>query len=216
MAMDRTASDNWQGASGGARAYLQQFLQENATSLEAIICGYVAKMSLATGENIEHVAAEVFQEAALEILAHADRFNLSMQPRAWFLGIAANILKRQRTTYARRYRFEVLIGNLTSKTEWGNEPDLLDRLMGYASLSSEPEYSLVAEEGARELLGLVSPEDAQLLNMALIQGWDAESLASMMSITSGTVRVRVHRALGRLRKAWKKANQKKEPGKHNG
>src|SRR6266700_5076642 len=77
-----------------ARAYLRWFSQENAAQLQAIICSYVAKMGLATGAHIQAVAAEVFQDAALEALAHADRFHPQMQPRAWFLAIAANIVKR--------------------------------------------------------------------------------------------------------------------------
>src|SRR5579875_3414475 len=60
------------------------------------------------GAMMEAVAAEVFQDAVIEALAHADRFTSEMQPRAWFLAIAANILKRHRASYAKRYKFEVL------------------------------------------------------------------------------------------------------------
>lgn len=219
MYKNETAAWRWQDASGGgswARTYLRQFLQDNATSLQAILCGYVARMGLATGENIKVVAAEVFQDAVLEALAHAENFNPEMQPRAWFLAVAANILKRHRAAYARRYRFEVLIGDLANKTELENEHDLLDRLMAYTGGTPGPEQSLVTHESVHELLALVSQEDAHLLNLALIQGWDSQSLGAVLGVTPGAARVRAHRALSRLRDAWYKAEQRKEQRKRHG
>lgn len=181
-------------------------------SLQAIICGYVAKMGLATGQNVEAVAAEVFQDAALETLAHAERFNPEMQPRAWFLAIAANILKRHRASYLKRNRFEVLTGNLAQESE----QDVLDRLMDARSGTGEPEQTLLSRESTSELLAMVAPEDAQLLHMALVQGWDASALGQLMGITPGAARVRVHRALSRLRVAWRQSEQRMERGGYHG
>lgn len=208
---DNTATGEPLDAGGSqARAYLQRFLQENAASLQGILCGYVAKMRLAPGGNIEAVAAEVFQDAALETLANAERFNPEMQPRVWFLAIAANVLKRHRARYARRYKFEVLVGSLASKPEQGNEQDVLDQIMAWRGGEPGPEQTLVTRESVRELLALVAPEDARLLNMALIQGWDANALATLIGVTPGTARVHVHRALSRLREAWRTSEQRKE------
>jgi DNA-directed RNA polymerase specialized sigma24 family protein len=128
-----------------AKAFLEGFLQENAVQLQAIICSYVAKMGLATGADVEMAAAEVFQDAVLEMLAHADRFNLQMQPRAWFLAIATNILKRYRTSIAKRYRFEVLVGSLASRSDLENEQDVLDMIM--ACSTPGPEQIVEANEG---------------------------------------------------------------------
>ena len=199
-----------------ARAYLQGFLQENAASLQRILCGYVVKMGLAAGEHVELVAAEVFQDAALETLAHAERFNPEMQARTWFLAIGANILKRHRNAFLKRYRFEVLTSDLTRQAGRGSEENVLDQIMGMGSNSAGPEQVLVAREGARELLALVAPEDARLLQMALIQGWDASALGQLMGVTPGAARVRVHRALNRLRVAWRQSQQRKERGGSHG
>ncbi len=212
---DETTAGDWQDAnSSRARAYLQRFLQDNATHLQTILCGYVARMGLASGDSIAAVAADVFQDAVIETLAHAERFNPEMQPRAWFLAIAANILKRHRASYAKRSQFEVLLGNLTSTFQRESEQDILDRIMPSAAVG--PEQMLERREGARELLALVSPEDARLLSMALIDGWDANALGSLMGITPGAARVRVHRALNRLREAWRTSEQRKEWSKHHG
>jgi RNA polymerase sigma factor (sigma-70 family) len=166
-------------------------------------------MGLATGENIPLIATEIFQDAALETLAHPEHFHPQTQPRAWFLAIAANILKRHRATHARRYRFEVLVSDLPQQRARENEQDLLDRLMNYRGTPG-PEQGLIARESVQELLALVSAEDARLLDLALVQSWSAEMLAPMLEVTPGTARVRVHRALTRLRKAWQNAEQHKK------
>jgi len=180
------------------------------------VCGYVVKMGLATGKDVELVAAEVFQDAVLETLAHAERFNPEMQARPWFLAIAANILKRHRNDFLKRYRFEVLTSDLMRQIAWESEGNVLDQMMGMSSNSDDPEQVLVTNEGLRELLALVTPKDAQLLHMALIQGWDARALAELMGVTPGTARVRVHRALNRLRVAWRQSQQRKERGGYYG
>ena len=157
-----------------------------------------------------------FQDAVLETLAHAERFNPEMQARPWFLAIAANILKRHRNDFLKRYRFEVLTSDLMRQIAWESEGNVLDQMMGMGSNSDDPEQVLVTNEGLRELLALVTPKDAQLLHMALIQGWDAKALAELMGVTPGTVRVRVHRALNRLRVAWRQSQQRKERGGYYG
>lgn len=199
-----------------AHTALQRFLQENAASLQSILCGYVVKMGLATGKNVELVAAEVFQDAALETLAHAERFNPDMQARPWFLAIAANILKRHRNDFLKRYRFETLTSDLTRQTVWESEENVLDQIMGMSPSNDGPEQVLITREGTQELLALVAPEDAQLLQMALIQGWDASALGQLMGVTPGAARVRVHRALNRLRAAWRQSQQRKEHGGYRG
>ena len=201
----------WQDADEErARAYLQQFLQDNAASLQAITRGYVIKTNVATSNNVEAIASEIFQETVIEVLSHASRYNPDMQPRAWFLAIAANVLKRHKVSYAKRYRFEVLLGDSA------HNQDILDRLMTYIEYAPGPEQALIEQESVREMLALVSQDDARLLNMVLLQGWDANALASTLGITPGAVRVRVHRALSRLRDAWRQSEQRKERGKRNG
>lgn len=210
MSINQATPQEWRDADGGqARAYLQRFLQENAASLQGILCGYVARMGLATGENIPLIAAEIFQDAVLETLAHPEHFHPQTQPRAWFLAIAANILKRHRAAYAKRYRFEVLVSDLPQQGESESTYDLLDRMMNNRGTPG-PEHGLIARENVQELLALVSAEDARLLDLTLVQGWSAETLAPILEVTPGAARVRIHRALARLRKAWQMAEQRKK------
>lgn len=187
-------------------AYIQRFLQEHTDSLKKILCTYVLRMGLARGANVRLVADEAFQDAVLEIVAHSERFLSVPQPRSWFLAVASNVLKRKRASFARRYRFEVLVSDLAIDPAQDSEADLLEQLS--ASSVSGPEQALEVREQVSEMLALVSPEDAQVLRLALLHELDTASLARELGINAGAARVRLHRALKRLRVAW----QQKEAG----
>ncbi|HXR66840.1 MAG TPA: sigma-70 family RNA polymerase sigma factor [Ktedonobacteraceae bacterium] len=199
--------------SGDDQNWIHRFLQENEAGLTGIICSYIARMGLARGENIRLLATEVLQDAALELLAHADRLDPGRQPHAWFLRVAANILKRKRANFARRYRFEVLVSDLAQRAQVDDENDVLDLLM--ADRVPDPEQMLAEREHVSELLALVTESDAEILRLALVQDLDSEHIAEQLGVKSGAVRVRLHRALRRLRIAWKK-REERERGQDHG
>lgn len=180
--------------------YIQHFLQEHTVILKKILCAYVLRMGLATGENVRLVADEAFQDAVLEVVVHGERFMSVAQPRSWFLTVAANILKRKRASFARRYKFEVLVSDLSSGSQTLSEADILEQIT--ISSAPGPEQILEAREQAREMLALVSPEDAQVLRLALFHDLDTQAIARELGVSPGAARVRLHRALKRLRKAW--------------
>lgn len=190
------------------KEYMQRFLLEHTNSLTKILCTYVLRMGLARGENVRLVADEALQDAVLVALAHGPRFTQMKQPRSWFLAVAANILKRKRASFARRYRFEVLVSDLSSNSSVLSEAEVLEQLAGASSPG--PEQGFESREQVRELLGLVSREDSLVLTLALLHELDTQGLARELGISAGAARVRLHRALKRLRKAW---NEQEASGK---
>ncbi|HEY0754367.1 MAG TPA: sigma-70 family RNA polymerase sigma factor [Ktedonobacteraceae bacterium] len=195
------------------KEYMQHFLQEHTSSLKKILCTYVLRMGLARGENVRVVADEAFQDAMLVALAQGQRLMQMEQPRSWFLAVAANILKRKRASFARRYRFEVLVSDLASSASSStlSEAELLEQVT--SSSFPGPEQTFEAREHVRELLGLVSPEDGQILTLALLHELDTQGLARELGVSAGAARVRLHRALQRLRKAW---NEREEASRRDG
>lgn len=190
------------GDAEAKRACLQSFFQENAAQLTGILCAYIVRMGPASPEFVQALAAETFQDAVLEALLHAERFDASMQPRAWFLGIATNVLKRKRAGAARRYRFEVLTSELASTRAASCESDLLDQLV--PRFTPNPEQELESREQVYELLALVSAADAEVLTLALLYDLDSSALARYLGISVSAARVRLHRAQRRLRAAWQR------------
>jgi RNA polymerase sigma factor (sigma-70 family) len=199
-----------QSADLAVQEYMQRFLQEHTASLEKILCAYVLRMGLATGENVRLVAKEVFQDAVLEILAHGERFMSVSQPRSWFLAVAANILKRKRASFARRYRFEVLVSDLAAASDLLSEAEVLEQIT--ISTMPGPEQAFESREQVQEMLALVSSEDARVLYLALLHELDTETIARELAISPGAARVRLHRALKRLRKAWNQQEVSRKRG----
>ena len=161
---------------------------------------YVLRSGLATGEQAFGVAMDVLNETVLEALKHADRFDPLRQPRPWLIGIALNIIKRRKADRAKRTQREPLIHDLLGDSQMSvGEDDLFDRV---AELSDRyVESELESEQEVSRLLAGVSDSDQYLLRLAILHGLKGEALAEALGVSSGTARVRLHRALHRLRLA---------------
>lgn len=180
---------------------LLECIADNAPSLLGIIRSYVKRMGLASGEDIAGVGLEVFQQVVLEALDHKDRFDPTGQPMAWLLGIAVNIIKRNKTEHLKRSQRELTMSDLSlTQEEQLSESELFDQLLPYASTG--PDLEIAANEQAELLLSLVSLEDQYILKLAFLEGYEREALARKLGISAGASRVRLHRALKRLRSAW--------------
>jgi RNA polymerase sigma factor (sigma-70 family) len=200
-----TASDNTK---------IIEFITGNAASLLGIIRSYVKRMGLASGEEVPAVAIEVLQEVVLEALDHVDRFNPTGQPMAWLLGIAINVIKRNKAELLKRSQRELSIGELSlAQEEHLSEQELFDQIT--ANPSAGPDQEIAANEQAELLLSLVSPEDQRILILAFLQGFEREALAQKLGISPGATRVRLHRALKRLRLAWNEQHLISQKGESN-
>jgi RNA polymerase sigma-70 factor, ECF subfamily len=191
-----------------------EFITNNAGSLLGIIRSYVQRMGLASGEEVSAVALEVLQEVVLEALDHADRFNPTGQPMAWLLGIAMNVIKRNKAELVKRSQRELSMSDLSPmQEEHLSESELFDQLA--ANSYAGPDQEIAANEQAELLLSLVSPEDQHILMLAFLQGFEREALAQKLGISPGATRVRLHRALKRLRLAWSELHLNSQKGESN-
>lgn len=196
-----------------AQRRLRQFLQENSSLLLGIICSYIVRMGLARGEAVQAIAADVLHDTVLEALAHADHFDPTTQPRAWLLAIAANILKRKKAEAAKRHKHEVLVSDLSTHPDDFNESDFFDQIIALSYPG--PEQNIETHEQVVEMLSLVSSDDQKVLRLALLHDLDTSTLAQVLGITPGTARVRLHRALNRLRTAWSTSERQGGKDKSN-
>jgi RNA polymerase sigma factor (sigma-70 family) len=200
-----TASDNTK---------IIECITDNLASLLGILRSYVKRMGLASGEAVPAVAIEVLQEVVLEALDHADRFDQTGQPMAWLLGIATNVIKRNKAELIKRSQRELSIGDLSlMQEEHLSESELFDQFA--ADSSAGPDQEIAANEQAELLLSLVSPEDQHILMLAFLQGFERDALAEKLGISPGATRVRLHRALKRLRLAWSEQHLKSQEGESN-
>ncbi len=194
---------------GQTHAYLNSFLQEHSVALKNILSAYVLRAGMATGANVHLVTEEIFQDTVLQVMDLGERFLAVQQPRTWFIRVALNVIQRRRTSLAKRYRFEVLVSDLASEGA-PNEVEFLEQLT--TSTIAGPEQAFEAHEQVREMLSLVSPEDARLLSLIVLYECDATTVGRQLGISPEAVRVRLHRALRRLRAIWSEYESSRQKG----
>ncbi len=183
----------------GEKTRLRQFIEQEAESLMRTLRFYLFRAGL-TAQPLDGAARELLNDVVAEALAHEDRFRETGQPRAWLLGIAANLIKRRQTEQFRRERREPLLRDLYPGLEGQmSDDELFDWIAELSETMSEDD--LVQREVVQDLLNAVSAEDARVLKLAILVGLDGESLARQLGISHGAARVRLHRALMRLRHA---------------
>jgi len=198
---------------------LRQFLEREGEldTLVSTLRMYVARAHLATGDTVSGEALELLNRVVVEALDHEDRFDPSRQPRPWFLSIAANIIKREQVERAKRARREPSIISIYSKTdatgETLSEDDMFDRITVLANTG--PEQDLDANEEAKMLLALVSEDDQHMLRLAILHDLDGVAIGNALSISPGAARVRLSRALNRLRDAYYRQAMSDKEGEVN-
>ena len=199
---------------GSNNTMIVEYIAGNAASLLGIIRSYVMRMGLASGEDVATVALEVLQQVVLEALDHAERFDSTGQPMAWLLGIAINIIKRNKAERIKSSQRELSMSDLSPIQEEDlSESELFDQLVAHSDAGLDQE--IAANEQAGLLLSLVSPEDQHILMLAFLEGYEREALAQKLGITPGATRVRLHRALKRLRLAWSEHYPNLDKGESN-
>lgn len=179
---------------------VRQFIETESDNLLATLRFYVLRSGLAAGTAVTLLTAELLNEVVVEALAHADRFQPDGQPRAWLLGIAANLLKRKQAERAKREQREPLITDLHSANNAMSKGELFDRLA--ACVTPDATGQLEADETVTTLLNSLAPADRQIVQLAILLEMDGTAVARALNLKPGTARMRLHRALSRLRQAY--------------
>lgn len=166
---------------------LRTFIAREADDLRGTLRLYLLRA------GINESPDDLLNDVVVEALAHESRFDSTRAPRAWLLGIAANLIRRRRANAIRLHQREPLIRDLHNDDAM-SEDDLFDWLAGIAD-DRTPEDELLL----RELLAGISPEDAHVIQLGIISGLSGEALARTLGVAPGAARVRLHRAIARLR-----------------
>lgn len=183
------------------RALLLESIAAEREALLGTLRLYVLRAGLAQGQGVDAAAEELLGEVTMQAAASADRFRPAARPMPWVLGIAANLIKRQQVARAKRATREPLVADLAGRRSEGlSEAELFDRLGAVAA--TNPGQELEADEAVAEMLARVSRDDAEVIRLAVLHDLNGAELGRVLDITPGAARVRLHRALNRLRAAW--------------
>ena len=159
----------------------ERLCQEWFEAYGAAVYGYF-RFHVSLPEAAEDLTAETF----LKVVRFADRFDRAKgHPNAWIFTIARNVLRDWRRRA--RLRRHVPVGGMY---------DLVQD-------APSPEERLLREEEVGRLLDAVSalgPADRNLIGLRYGSGLEHEDIARTLGVSVGTVRTRLWRALGRLRR----------------
>lgn len=150
---------------------------------------------------------DVFQETFIQLYASRDSFDKTRPLRPWLFTIAANkakdaLRKQQRTAAA-------TIGALADSREMSFD-DVLDSI---ASDSTMPYDELEGGEVALQVRRVIAdmPDNLrEILILAYFNKFSYKQMADVLSIPIGTVKSRLHTAVGRFTKDWKTAFRSKK------
>jgi RNA polymerase sigma factor (sigma-70 family) len=191
---------------GDPRQRLRDVLEREAGMLHGILRHYVLRAGLAAYDTADAAARELLNEAVVEALANPQRLEQVREPAAWLIGIAANLIKRKREEHSRRNWREPLIRDLYAPPGHDlSDGELFDQVCQLAM--ADPAQELEAQERVDQMLAHVSESDQQVLRLAILHDLSGDRLAAELKTTPGAARVRLHRALSRLRAALTSANE---------
>ncbi|MDH4241629.1 MAG: sigma-70 family RNA polymerase sigma factor [Phycisphaerae bacterium] len=150
--------------------------------------------------NHQDMVEDTFQETFLQLFTSRDSFDTSRPLRPWLFTIAANkakdALRKQQRTAA------IPIGTIAESQEMSFD-DVLNTL---TSDSTMPYEELQKSETAARVEQVITdmPENLRvILNLAYFDKFSYKQMAQILSIPIGTVKSRLHTAVGRFAKEWK-------------
>jgi len=157
--------------------------------------------------NRQDVIDDVFQETFLQLFTSSESFDPTRPLRPWLYTIAANkakdaLRKMQRTA-------AVPIGTMTES----DEMSFGDMLNVLGSEEERPFEDLEKDETASNVRRVVSdmPDNLrEILVLAYFNRFSYKQMAKVLSIPIGTVKSRLHTAVGRFAKDWKAAVRSKK------
>jgi RNA polymerase sigma-70 factor (ECF subfamily) len=136
-------------------------------------------------------AADVVAETFLVAWRRLDDVPLGAEARPWLFGVARRVL-------ANHYRGE------------RRRSALADRLRDSLH-QGVPPHEVVEPSPVEVALGRLGDEDRELLRLLAWEELARDEIAVAMGLTRGAVRVRLHRARSRLRRAMAEVHRELEP-----
>lgn len=176
-------------AAGEERAF-QELIGEYKDSVRAFLSTFL---------NRPDLVDDVFQETFIQLYVSRGTFDLSRPLRPWLFMIAANKAKD-----ALRRRQRINSTNLGSMFD-SEEHSIDDVLNALGSDTHMPHDDIIKAETARAVKQVISrmPEKfRKILTLAYFHKFSYAEIAGILGIPVGTVKSRLHTAVGRFAEDW--------------
>jgi RNA polymerase sigma-70 factor (ECF subfamily) len=183
-----------------------ELFERYAAGEEAAFCEIVNRYKQGLYAFLKHflnrrdLVEDVFQETFLQLFTSRDSFDPARPLRPWLFTIAANkakdALRKQRRTAA------TPIGTIAKSDEMSFD----EMLNSLTSDNTTPSDELERSEVASHVRGVIAnmPENLrEILILAYFNKFSYKQMSQILSIPIGTVKSRLHTAVGRFAKEWK-------------
>ncbi len=152
--------------------------------------------------NQHDLIEDVFQETFLQLFNSRESFDTSRPLRPWLFTIAANkakdALRKQQRTAA------ISVGSIADSQDMSFD-DVLNALAADETMPYEElEDSEIATQ-VRQVIANMPENLREILILAYFNKFSYKQMAQILSIPIGTVKSRLHTAVGRFAKDWKAA-----------
>jgi RNA polymerase sigma-70 factor (ECF subfamily) len=157
--------------------------------------------------NRRELVEDVFQETFLQLFTSKDSFDPERPLRPWLFTIAANKAKDALRKWQRKNA--IPIGTMTDSEDLSFD----DVLNSVTSDNTMPYEELQRDERAMRVRRIIAdmPENLrEILIFAYFNRFSYKQMAEILSIPIGTVKSRLHTAVGRFEKEWKASIGSKE------
>lgn len=157
--------------------------------------------------NQQDLVDDVFQETFMQLYTSRESFDTSRPLRPWLFTIAANkakdALRKQQRTAA------TAIGAIAEAQEMSFD-DVLNTLTSDTTVPSDELERDETALGVRKIVASMPENLREILILAYFNKFSYKQMAQILSIPIGTVKSRLHTAVGRFAKEWKAVGGSKE------
>jgi RNA polymerase sigma-70 factor (ECF subfamily) len=195
-----------QPADNADERLLAEFLAGNEARFRTLVDRYAPELFQFITRFVRNPAAaeDLVQETLIQVYQSAAGFDPSRKLRPWIFTIAAN--KARDFLRGKVRRKEVSLSSASTSDE-SQDVSYLDFL---SDESQTPGDALVAGEEREQVRAIISkmPENLrEILILGYYHQFPYKEIAEMLSIPLGTVKSRLHAAVGHFAAAYKKAHQ---------
>lgn len=151
---------------------------------------------------------DVFQEAFLQVWMSADTFDPTRRFKPWLFTIAANKARDHHRRHARRQFL-----SLSAQVGSGDGDDGAAFVDLMAGDDPDPGLPIATEERQDLVRGVVDelpPHLREILLLSYFQRMSYAQVAGTLGIPLGTVKSRLHAAVGAFAKAWQEAERRED------
>ncbi len=176
--------------------FIQKCIATHYDTLTQTFQLYLRRAALAEHYSLH----ELLSDVTVEAVKHADRWSHNHQSPAWLIALGANMIKRKQAEFNKQQAREPFVRDLLHAVHSPlSDEELFDSLAQVGQVN--PSVDFETQDTVQYWLSFLAPDDRQIVQLAILNEMNSETVAQELNITAGAARMRLHRALKRLKLA---------------